>query len=227
MKKRDLVRYLGDLGWREPAASLISAQAADGDESLNERGGGLAALAKSVEGCTRCALAEKRNTVVFGEGADDPELMFIGEAPGSEEDRTGRPFVGQAGKLLDGMIAALGLARTDVYIANVVKCRPPGNRNPAEPEMAACAAFLDRQIELLRPRVIVALGLVAARRLTGTAKPMKALRRNWAAYRGVPVLATYHPAYLLRNPRDKRAVWDDLKLVGSKLKALAGTTPQG
>ena len=163
----------------------------------------------------------------FGEGADDPELMFIGEAPGSEEDRTGRPFVGQAGKLLDGMIAALGLARTDVYIANVVKCRPPGNRNPAELEMAACAAFLDRQIELLRPRVIVALGLVAARRLTGTAKPMKALRRNWAAYRGVPVLATYHPAYLLRNPRDKRAVWDDLKLVGSKLKALAGTTPQG
>ena len=179
MKARDLARYLGDLGWRDPVILPPTASVHEGGEGAGRQGETLTQLAGSVEGCTRCALAGKRTNIVFGEGSEEAELMFIGEAPGSQEDRTGRPFVGQAGKLLDGMIAALGFARADVYIANVVKCRPPGNRNPAEPEMAACAAFLDRQIELLRPRVIVALGLVAARRLTGSTKPMKGKSRTF------------------------------------------------
>jgi len=222
MRPSDFARYLKDLGWRDWVVPPRQARAVQDNDEGGEKGSTLAGLAASIDGCTRCALAEKRTNIVFGEGAGDAELMFIGEAPGGDEDRTGRPFVGQAGKLLDGMIVALGLARSEVYIANVVKCRPPGNRNPAEPEMAACAGFLDLQIELIRPKVVVALGLVAARRLTGSAKPMKALRRNWAVYRGVPVLATYHPAYLLRNPGEKRAVWDDLKLIRSKLREVAG-----
>ncbi len=143
--------------------------------------------------------------------------MFVGEGPGGEEDRTGRPFVGQAGKLLDGMIFALGFEREQVYIGNVVKCRPPGNRDPQEDEMAACSSFLERQIELIRPRVIVALGRVASRHLTGATKPMGALRGRWAAYRGTPLLPTYHPAYLLRNPSAKREVWQDLKIVRARL----------
>jgi DNA polymerase len=143
--------------------------------------------------------------------------MFVGEGPGAEEDRTGRPFVGQAGQLLDRMILAMGFDRGQVYIANVVKCRPPGNRDPKDEEIAACSGFLDRQIELVAPEVIVALGRFAACRLTGTDKAMGALRGRWSRYRGVPLLPTYHPAYLLRNPADKRKVWDDLKLVLAKL----------
>jgi DNA polymerase len=143
--------------------------------------------------------------------------MFVGEGPGAEEDRTGRPFVGQAGKLLDEMIFALGFDRSEVYIGNVVKCRPPGNRDPHEDEMAACSLFLDRQIELIGPRVIVALGRVAARRLTGSDKPMGALRGSWTSYRGTPLLSTFHPAYLLRNERAKRAAWDDLKMIRARL----------
>ena len=145
--------------------------------------------------------------------------MFIGEGPGSEEDRTGRPFVGPAGKLLDAMIFALGLERQDVYITNVVKCRPPGNRDPEDQEAAACAAFLDRQIELIRPRLIISLGKPAARRLTGTAKTMTAFRGRWATYRGIPLLPVFHPAYLLRQPHEKRITWQDLKNAATKLAA--------
>jgi DNA polymerase len=143
--------------------------------------------------------------------------MFIGEGPGAEEDRTGRPFVGQAGKLLDEMIFALGFDRPQVYIGNVVKCRPPANRDPHEDEMAACSEFLDRQIDLIGPRVVVALGRVAARRLTGTDKPMGALRGRWTSYRGIPLLPIFHPAYLLRNELAKRSAWDDLKMVRARL----------
>ena len=149
--------------------------------------------------------------------------MFVGEAPGAEEDRTGRPFVGQAGKLLDAMIFAMGFDRSEIYIANVVKCRPPGNRDPQEDEMAACAAFLDRQIELIKPRVLVALGKPASHRLTGTTKAMGALRGRWASYRGIPLMPVFHPAYLLRNPKAKREVWADLKLV---MERLAATTEE-
>ena len=220
MKRRDLARYAADLGWKDPpepqgpgpsgppAAAPASPAAA---ETLEE-------LAPLVEGRTLCGLSSRRQNVVFGEGDPHARLVFVGEGPGADEDRTGRPFVGQAGRLLDAMIQALGLARSQVYIANVVKCRPPGNRNPQEAEMDACAPFLERQLELIRPEIIVALGKVAANRLTGTAKPMKALRGRWASYRGIPLLATYHPAYLLRTPRDKRLVWEDLKLVKRRLE---------
>jgi DNA polymerase len=145
--------------------------------------------------------------------------MFVGEAPGAEEDRTGRPFVGQAGKLLDAMIFAMGFDRSGVYIANVVKCRPPGNRDPEGDEMAACAPYLDRQIELIKPRVLVALGKPAAHRLTGASKAMGALRGRWASYRGIPLMPVFHPAYLLRNPKAKREVWADLKLVMERLES--------
>ncbi len=216
--RRDLVRWLDDLGWHDPpSAPAPAAQAPAGRRSGPASCQTLEELEAFLEGCTRCDLAEKRHHIVFGEGDPHAELMFVGEAPGADEDRIGRPFVGQAGKLLDAMIAAMGLRREDVYIANVVKCRPPGNRDPKEPEKAACAPFLDRQIELIRPRVLVALGKPAANRLTGTTKPIGALRGRWLTYRDIPLLATYHPAYLLRNARGKRAVWEDLKKVMARL----------
>jgi len=222
MRPRDLTRYLADLGWRDPIELPPSKEssAVVGSETAQPRTATtstLEALARSTDGCTRCRLSEQRKKVVFGEGGEGAVVMFIGEGPGAEEDRTGRPFVGQAGHLLDRMIRAMGFDRSRVYIANVVKCRPPGNRDPKDDEIAACSGFLDRQIELVAPQVIVALGRFAACRLTGTDKPLGALRGRWSRYRGVPLLATYHPAYLLRNPGDKRKVWDDLKLVLAKL----------
>ena len=225
MKPRDLTRYLDDLGWRDPldlpeeqrpAVSNDSPPAAMSESAREPID--LAGLAQFLEGCTRCRLSEQRRSVVVGEGAADARVMFVGEGPGAEEDRTGRPFVGQAGKLLDRMILAMGFERGQTYIANVVKCRPPGNRDPKDDEIAACSTFLDRQVELIRPEVIVALGRFAANRLTGTEKPLGALRGRWSHYKGVPLLATYHPAYLLRTPADKRKVWDDLKLVLRKLE---------
>lgn len=215
VKVKDLLRYRNDLGWRDapdlPPQSAVEPARSRGDaDDLDE-------LALRIGGCTRCRLSEKRRQTVAGEGDREASVMFVGEGPGGEEDRTGRPFVGQAGKLLDGMIFALGFEREQVYIGNVVKCRPPGNRDPQEDEMAACSSFLERQIELIRPRVIVALGRVASRHLTGATKPMGALRGRWAAYRGTPLLPTYHPAYLLRNPSAKREVWQDLKIVRARL----------
>jgi len=219
MQPKHLTRYLADLGWRDPldipSDGVLSSPSPD-SESLPHPTD-LESLGRALEGCARCRLSEKRKTVVFGEGAPDARLMFIGEGPGAEEDRTGRPFVGQAGQLLDRMIVAMGLDRRRTYIANVVKCRPPGNRDPKDDEIAACSAFLDRQVELIQPDVIVALGRFAANRLTGTDKPLGALRGRWSHYKGVPLVATYHPAYLLRTPADKRKVWDDLKLVMAKL----------
>ena len=225
MKPRDLTRYLEDLGWRDPLDLPVEQKRSEvsNETTLDATDGAapeftdLAGLARFLEGCTRCRLSEQRRSVVVGEGAADARVMFVGEGPGAEEDRTGRPFVGQAGKLLDRMILAMGFERGQTYIANVVKCRPPGNRDPKDDEIAACSTFLDRQVEFIRPEVIVALGRFAANRLTGTEKPLGALRGRWSHYKGVPLLATYHPAYLLRTPVDKRKVWDDLKLVLAKL----------
>jgi DNA polymerase len=211
-----VVRYCRDLGWTDPP-DLPATSPPSGPRGSGQQLDTLDALAARVAECTACRLHQSRNTTVFGEGNASSGLLFIGEGPGAEEDRTGRPFVGQAGQLLDRMLAALGLDRGAVYIANTVKCRPPGNRDPKEDEMDACAPFLDRQIELLAPRVIVALGRVAAQRLTGSSKPLGALRGRCSSYRGVPLLATYHPAYLLRTPVDKRKAWEDLKLVRKKL----------
>jgi len=175
-------------------------------------------LADHLSGCTRCPLSKARRNVVFGEGSPTARVMFVGEGPGADEDRSGRPFVGQAGRLLDAMITALGFERREVYIANIVKCRPPRNRDPKPEEMAVCAPFLERQIALIRPEVIVPLGRIAARYLTGADTSMGALRGRWARFRGIPILPTYHPAYLLRSPLEKRKAWEDLKIVAAKLR---------
>ena len=172
---------------------------------------GWAALRDAVRTCTRCALCEQRKQAVFGVGAESAPWLFVGEGPGADEDEKGEPFVGQAGKLLDSMLGAAKLARgREVYIANVVKCRPPGNRVPALEEAAACAAWLDRQIDLIAPRIIVALGKTAAIRLTGNEASLASLRGKVHAYRGIPLVITYHPAYLLRNLPDKAKAWEDL-----------------
>jgi uracil-DNA glycosylase family 4 len=220
MKNKDLNRYLGDLGWHQsPVPPESKAPPCVGPPATGET---LESLASTAAGCTLCRLSEKRQTVVFGEGDPKAGVMFIGEGPGAEEDRTGRPFVGQAGQLLDRMIFAMGFERQEVYIANVVKCRPPGNRDPKEDEVVACAAYLDRQIELIGPEIIVALGKPASRRLTGANKSMGALRGRWSSYRGTPLMPVFHPAFLLRNPIAKREVWEDLKLVMRRLASTAG-----
>lgn len=219
MHPRDLNRYLADVGWRDPLDVPVDRPVTPSSTPNEDRAEltDLEGLARSLDGCERCRLSKERKTVVFGEGDPNARVMFIGEGPGAEEDRTGRPFVGQAGQILDRMILAMGFARDETYIANVVKCRPPRNRDPKDDEIAACSGFLDRQIEFIRPDVIVALGRFAANRLTGTDKPLGALRGKWSHYKGVPLVATYHPAYLLRTPADKRKVWQDLKLVLAKL----------
>ncbi len=163
--------------------------------------------------CTRCRLHQGRKNIVFGVGNARADLMFVGEGPGADEDEQGEPFVGRAGQLLNKMIEAMDLRRRDVYIANVVKCRPPGNRTPERDECDTCSPFLVRQIEAIAPRVIVALGAVAARMLLEVNQSMAALRGRWHDFRGIPVAVTYHPAFLLRDPRQKKEAWKDLQMV--------------
>ena len=174
----------------------------------------LAAVAAEVAACRRCKLCEARNKTVPGEGSPTARILFVGEGPGADEDRTGRPFVGRAGQLLDDIIVkGMKLRREDVYIANVVKCRPPGNRVPEPDEAAACAGYLDRQIAAIRPAVICALGATAVRRLLDDERSMSSLRGRAYEYRGIPVIVTYHPAYLLRNPAAKVHTWQDIQKV--------------
>jgi DNA polymerase len=163
--------------------------------------------------CTRCKLHSTRHTIVFGDGNPKAELIFVGEGPGADEDAQGLPFVGRAGKLLTQMIEAMGLQRRDVYICNVVKCRPPENRQPEEDEVRACSPFLMRQIDVIAPKVIVCLGAVAAKTLLQTNRGISQFRGEWLEFRGRKLLATYHPAYLLRNPPAKSEVWKDLQKV--------------
>jgi uracil-DNA glycosylase family 4 len=168
-------------------------------------------IKQAVPACTACALHQTRTQTVFGVGDENADWMLIGEAPGAEEDRLGDPFVGQAGKLLDNMLAALGLNRREnVYIANVLKCRPPGNRNPEPEEVAKCSPFLQKQIGLIRPKLIVAMGRFAAQTLLATDASIASLRGKVHQYQGVPLIVTYHPAYLLRNLPDKAKAWEDL-----------------
>ena len=168
--------------------------------------------------CRRCKLAGHRTNIVFGVGSPHAKLMFVGEGPGHDEDVQGEPFVGRAGQLLTEIITkGMGLRRADVYIANVIKCRPPGNRNPEPDEVAACQPFLQRQIELIRPTVIVALGTFAAQALLRSRTPISRLRGQWHDYHGTRLMPTFHPAYLLRNPQDKRIVWQDIKAVMQEL----------
>jgi DNA polymerase len=184
------------------------------------------ALADETAGCTACGLCKQRKQAVFGVGAASAPWLFVGEGPGAEEDQEGEPFVGQAGKLLDAMLAAAGLQRgREVYIANVVKCRPPGNRTPTVDEAAACAPLLDRQIELIRPALIVALGKTAVMRLTGSDASMASVRGVVHAYRGIPLVATYHPAYLLRSLTEKLKAWEDMMFAKHEMaKHPTGTT---
>jgi DNA polymerase len=163
--------------------------------------------------CTRCKLHSTRHTIVFGDGNPKAQLVFVGEGPGADEDAQGLPFVGRAGKLLTQMIEAMGLQRKDVYICNVVKCRPPGNRQPEEDEVSTCSPFLFRQIDVIAPKVIVCLGAVAAKTLLQTNRGISQFRGEWLEFRGRKLLATYHPAYLLRNPPAKSEVWKDLQKV--------------
>ena len=163
--------------------------------------------------CTRCKLHKGRNKIVFGDGSPKAQLVFVGEGPGADEDMQGLPFVGRAGKLLTQMIEAMGLQRKDVYICNVVKCRPPENRQPEEDEVSTCSPFLMRQIDAIAPKVIVCLGAVAAKTLLQTNRGISQFRGEWLEFRGRKLLATYHPAYLLRNPLAKSEVWKDLQKV--------------
>ncbi len=177
----------------------------------------LKTLEKEVLNCRRCPLSKTRTNVVFGEGDPNAKLMFVGEAPGADEDIQGRPFVGRAGQLLTKIIGSIGLKREDVFIGNILKCRPPGNRNPLPAEIAVCKAYLEEQIDLIRPEVICALGKFAAQTLLNTETPISRLRGKFYDYRGVKLMPTYHPAYLLRNPDGKGAVWEDMKLVAREL----------
>jgi DNA polymerase len=163
--------------------------------------------------CTRCKLHAGRTHIVFGVGGPSAQLMFVGEGPGADEDQQGEPFVGRAGQLLTKMIEAMGFARSDVYIANVVKCRPPGNRDPEPDEIQSCEPFLKAQIAAIRPRVIVALGRFAVQTLLHDATPISRLRGKWREYEGVKLMPTFHPAYLLRSPAEKKPAWEDLQLV--------------
>ena len=182
-----------------------------------ERAAALQAIRDEMGNCTRCALHKGRNTIVFGVGNPAARLMFVGEGPGADEDAQGLPFVGRAGQLLNNMITAMGLTREECYIANVVKCRPPGNRTPEPEEANTCSPFLFRQIDVIRPQVLVALGATAATYLLGARQPLAALRGRVHAFRGASLIVTYHPAFLLRDPRQKKEAWADLQVAMNEL----------
>ncbi|MFW5752731.1 MAG: uracil-DNA glycosylase [Planctomycetota bacterium] len=187
----------------------------------------LARIAERIATCDRCPLCTGRTHTVPGEGEEQPQIMFIGEGPGADEDRQGRPFVGAAGRLLDKMIAAMGLRRDEVFIANIIKCRPPGNRTPEPAEMAACLPYLERQVDALQPAVICTLGNVPLRALTGDLRRgITRARGTRFTWRGITCLATFHPSYLLRNPAGKKPAWEDLqqvlRLIGREPPARGG-----
>jgi uracil-DNA glycosylase family 4 len=219
-----------DPAWRNRADALVLRQAHDERDAqtplvvspsnhepatfFKSSADALVAVRTEIGDCTRCKLhALGRKQIVFGVGNPDADLMFVGEAPGADEDIQGIPFVGRAGQLLTKIIEAIGLQREDVYIANVIKCRPPGNRNPEQDEVETCEPFLFKQIDIIKPKVIVALGKFGAQTLLRTLDPISRLRGRVYNYRGAKLIPTFHPAFLLRNPASKREVWEDMKLV--------------
>ena len=211
--REQIIQLLRDeAAWAGPFLIMPSSRPQAASESQGT-GDGLERLRLSAENCMECPLSRTRKRVVFGEGNPRAALMFIGEGPGAVEDETGRPFVGPAGELLTRIIGAMGLSRQDVYIANIVKCRPPGNRDPHPDEVAACIGYLHAQIHGIRPKVIVALGRVATRTLLQDETPISRLRGIFRDYRGITMMPTYHPSYLLQNPSKKRDVWEDIKKV--------------
>jgi len=210
----ELARSLSYLSEREgggaQAAVVLQEEATTPSETEATR---LETVRSELGDCRRCPLGRRRRRLVFGEGNPGAELVFVGEAPGADEDAQGRPFVGRAGQLLTRIIAAMGMKREEVYICNILKCRPPENRNPLPDEIAACEPFLIRQLRAIRPRVICALGTFAAQTLLKTEAPISVLRGRFHAYQGIELMPTYHPAYLLRNPGAKKQVWEDVKMI--------------
>lgn len=217
---RDLKRHLAGEKDGKRRCAVFSAEGPSGSSQGNAAT--LSAIREELGDCRRCGLGGLRRNLVFGEGNERAELVFVGEAPGEEEDRQGRPFVGRAGQLLTRIIEAMGLSRRDVYICNILKCRPPGNRNPGPDEIAACEPFLVRQIEAIRPRVICALGTFSARTLLKLPDPISRIRGRFYSYHGIRLMPTYHPAYLLRNPSFKKQVWEDVREI---MKCLDGDRP--
>jgi DNA polymerase len=203
--------------WTEGQDDKISKPGGAGD-TVQGSDEALIRLREEIGDCTRCKLCRNRKNIVFGEGLPEAELMFIGEGPGRDEDIHARPFVGSAGKLLTSLIEKIGMKREGVYIANIVKCRPPNNRDPEEDEIATCRPFVEMQIEIIRPKVIITLGRVSTQALLNTKVPISRLRGNFSEHRDIPVMPTFHPAYLLRNPKDKWLTWDDVQKVLKKLK---------
>jgi len=213
-----------------PRPSAVDAKAADsGSRDLAPRGTalaggggqppgeGLQAIREWIGDCHRCKLSKGRKNIVFGQGNPRAELMFVGEAPGADEDEQGLAFVGRAGQLLTKIIEAIGLTREDVFIANVIKCRPPQNRNPEPDEILTCQPFLEKQIEAIRPKVLVGLGKFGGQWLLKTAEPISRIRGRVGDYNGIKAIPTYHPAFLLRNPAAKKEVWEDMKVVRALL----------
>jgi len=230
----EALQYLADLGWSDLyGAPQTPAPAPSGSGESHSpilfaareptKGpADLEALALAASTCRRCGLCETRSRAVFASGDPRARLMLVGEAPGAEEDRQGLPFVGPAGELLNKILEAIGLRRDEVYVANVVKCRPPGNREPQPDEVAACRYYLDSQIDLVRPALLVALGRVAGQSLLGRDSSLARMRGDWHEVRGIPLRVTYHPAALLRNAAYKRPTWEDMQLVRDRLRSSPG-----
>ena len=215
------VGYLGDIGVRELSLREPDPREPERPNPSDrpDPAAALHAIREEIGDCKRCKLCEARTNIVFGVGDPNAKLMFVGEGPGADEDARGEPFVGRAGQKLNEMIRAIGLERKDVYIANVVKCRPPGNRDPEPDEVKTCSPFLFRQIESIRPAVIVALGSPATKTLLETKAGITSLRGRWGAFRGIPVMPTFHPAYLLRSytSENRRMVFEDLKAARARI----------
>lgn len=224
---RSQLEYLADLGLDELCLAerpqqlpVCTLGPAAGERGIDCQPESLEAIRSELGDCQRCELGRSRNCLVYGVGNPAARLVLVGEAPGREEDERGEPFVGEAGRLLDRILLAMGMTRDDVYICNVLKCRPPGNRDPLPEEVATCEPFLRRQLAAIGPDLIVALGRVAVQSLLNSSTPIGRLRGNWQTYQGIPLMPTYHPAYLLRNPAGKRDVWEDMKQVMQRLHSV-------
>jgi|SRR3989304_1539710 len=223
---KSILEFYQDLGFEMlPIKLAFSVQCSVKNSELRtpnselDKEAALKALRKDIGDCKRCRLSKERTNIVFGEGNSDARLMFVGEAPGREEDSQGRPFVGDAGMLLTRLIEKMGFKRGDVYIANILKCRPPMNRDPEKDEIESCRGFVEKQIDIIKPVVLISLGRIASQTLIGnTGLKMTSIRGNFFDYKGILLMPTFHPAYLLRNPKDKWLTWNDAQKVLEKLK---------
>lgn len=210
---RSQLEYLSDLGVENLCSNAAGGELTQDFNTTASLEETLDAIRQDLGDCQRCGLGASRKKLVYGVGNPNARLVLVGEAPGREEDQKGEPFVGEAGRLLDKILQAMGMQRADVYICNVLKCRPPNNRDPQPEEVATCETFLTRQIAAIKPQVIVGLGRFAVQSLLQSKVPISRIRGEWQTYQGIPLMPTYHPAYLLRNPEGKRDVWEDMKEV--------------